>query len=90
MKPIRLTTLGILAAATVIGALSALAAPAPTPAMPEANSSLITPRDIIRATAITTSNYPRRLARSAVPQKLCQTPGFFCPAFTCADEPGVN
>jgi len=86
MKPIRLTTLGILAAGTVIGAVSALAAPAPTPAMPEANSSLITPRDIIRATAITTSNYPRRL----VPQKLCQTPGFFCPAFTCADEPGVN
>ena len=43
MKPIRLTTLGILAAGTVIGAVSALAAPAPTPAMPEANSSFVTP-----------------------------------------------
>jgi len=32
MKPIRLTTLGILAAGMVIGAVSALAAPTPTPA----------------------------------------------------------
>ncbi|HEU0063145.1 MAG TPA: hypothetical protein VFR19_24925 [Hyphomicrobiaceae bacterium] len=43
MKPIRLITLGIIAAGTIIGAVSAFAAPAPTPAMPEANSSLVTP-----------------------------------------------
>jgi hypothetical protein len=43
MKPIRLTTLGIIAAGTIIGAVGAFAAPALTPAMPEANSSLITP-----------------------------------------------
>jgi hypothetical protein len=43
MKSIRLTTLGIIAAGSIVGAVSALAAPAPTPAMPEANSSLVTP-----------------------------------------------
>ena len=43
MKPIRLTMLGIVAAGSIVGAVSALAAPAPTPAMPEANSSLVTP-----------------------------------------------
>jgi hypothetical protein len=43
MKPIRLTTLGIIGAGTIIGAVGAFAAPAPTPAMPEANSSLVTP-----------------------------------------------
>jgi hypothetical protein len=43
MKPIRLTTLGIIAVGSIIGAVSALAAPAPTPAMPEANSSLVSP-----------------------------------------------
>lgn len=43
MKPIRLTTLAIIAAGTIIGAVGAFAAPAPTPAMPEANSSLVTP-----------------------------------------------
>jgi hypothetical protein len=43
MKSIRLIMLGIIAAGSIIGAASALAAPAPTPAMPEANSSLVTP-----------------------------------------------
>jgi hypothetical protein len=43
MKPIRLTTLAIISAGTIIGAVGAFAAPAPTPAMPEANSSLVTP-----------------------------------------------
>ena len=43
MTSIRLTMLGIIAAGSIIGAVSALAAPAPTPAMPEANSSLVTP-----------------------------------------------
>ena len=43
MKPIRLTALGIIAAVTIIGAVGAFAAPAPTTAMPEANSSLVTP-----------------------------------------------
>jgi hypothetical protein len=43
MKPIRLTTLVIIAAGTIIGAVGALAAPAPTPSKPEANSSLVTP-----------------------------------------------
>ncbi len=43
MKPIRLIMLGIIAAGTTIGAVSAFAAPAPTPAMPETNSSLVTP-----------------------------------------------
>ncbi len=42
MKPIRLIALGIVAAGTIIGTV-ALAAPAPTPAMPEVNSSLVTP-----------------------------------------------
>src|SRR5262249_38737349 len=79
MKPIRLTTIGILTAGTVLGDVSALAAHSPTTAIPRNNSSLIAPRNIIRATAITTSNYPRRLARSAVPQKLCQTHGLFLP-----------
>ena len=43
MKPIQLTTLGIIAAWTIIGTIGALAAPAPTPSMPEVNSSLVTP-----------------------------------------------
>src|SRR5262249_22036301 len=43
MKPIRLTALGIIAAGTIVGAVGAFAAPAPTPAMPEASSSLVTP-----------------------------------------------
>jgi hypothetical protein len=43
MKPIRLITLGIIAAGTIIGAVGALAAPAPTTAMPEASSSLVSP-----------------------------------------------
>lgn len=41
MKPIRLTTLGIIAAGTIIAAGVALAAPAPTPSMPEASSALV-------------------------------------------------
>jgi hypothetical protein len=43
MKPIRLIMLGIIAAWTIVGAVSAFAAPAPTPAMPETSSSLVTP-----------------------------------------------
>ena len=43
MNFIRLITLGTVAAGSIIGAVSALAAPAPTPAAPEAKSSLVTP-----------------------------------------------
>jgi hypothetical protein len=42
MKSIRLITLGIIAAGSIIGAVSASAATAPTPSKPEANSSLVT------------------------------------------------
>ena len=42
MKPIRLTMLGIIAAGSIIGAFSALAAPAPMLAKPDADSSLLT------------------------------------------------
>jgi hypothetical protein len=41
MKPIRLTTLGIIAAGTIIGVVGALAAAAPTRPMPEV--PLVTP-----------------------------------------------
>jgi hypothetical protein len=43
MKSIRLTMLGIIAAGSIVGAVSALATPAPTPAAPEVNSSLVSP-----------------------------------------------
>ena len=43
MKPIRLTMLGIIAAGSIAGAAAALAAPVPTPAAPEVNSSLVSP-----------------------------------------------
>ena len=43
MTSIRLTTLGIIAAGSIIGAVSALAAPTPMPAMPGANRSLVSP-----------------------------------------------
>jgi hypothetical protein len=43
MKSIRLTMLGIIAAGSIVGAVSAPAAPAPTPAAPEVNSSLVSP-----------------------------------------------
>lgn len=43
MKPIRLITIGIVAAGAIAGAVSALAAPAPTPGAPEVNSSLVSP-----------------------------------------------
>ena len=43
MKPIRLTTLGIIATDDYRETVGAWAAPAPTPAMPEVNSSLVTP-----------------------------------------------
>jgi hypothetical protein len=45
MKPMRLATAGLIAAAGMFGALAAMAAPAPTqtPVLPEASSSLVTP-----------------------------------------------
>ena len=43
MTSIRLTTLGTIAAGSIIGAVSALAAPTPMPAMPGANRSLVSP-----------------------------------------------
>ena len=43
MTSIRLTTLGIIAAGSIIGAVSALAAPTPMRAMPGANRSLVSP-----------------------------------------------
>jgi hypothetical protein len=43
MKPIRLITLAIVATGSIIGAVTALAAPAPTPGLPGVNSSLVTP-----------------------------------------------
>ena len=42
MKPIKLATVGLIAAAGMFGALAATASPAPAP-LPEVNSSLVTP-----------------------------------------------
>jgi hypothetical protein len=42
MKPIRLITIGIIAAGTLFGAVVASAAPAPTPARPDVDSALVT------------------------------------------------
>ncbi len=43
MKPVKLATLGLIAAASIFGAIAATAAPAPKPSLPEVNSSLVTP-----------------------------------------------
>jgi len=42
MKPIRLAMLGIIAAGTLCGRVSTMAAPASTPSKPDADSSLVT------------------------------------------------
>ena len=43
MKPIRLITLGIIAAGSIMWAVSGSAAPAPTATLPETSNSLVTP-----------------------------------------------
>jgi hypothetical protein len=43
MKPIRLATLGIIAAASMFGALAASAAPVSSPGLPQGATSLVTP-----------------------------------------------
>jgi len=43
MKPIRLATLGMIAAASMFGALAASAAPVNSPGVPQGATSLVTP-----------------------------------------------
>jgi hypothetical protein len=43
MKPIRLATLGIIAAASLFGAVAASAAPVSSPGVPQGATSLVTP-----------------------------------------------
>jgi hypothetical protein len=43
MKPVKLATLGLIAAAGMFAAVTAMAGPTTAPALPEAKSSLVTP-----------------------------------------------